>query len=272
MKGRGTRTLSPTELQAVSGADARAKTRFVIVDAVGVCESDKTDSRPMERKPGVSFEKLMLGIAFGSRDDDALQSLAGRLARLDREIEAPQRKLVADTCKHTLVELANGLLDAGDPDRIAALAAATGTRPRTFYETGDVPELYGIAPGSFAADIIERAGGDAITTGDPNVWAMPLEQLVAADPEVILLGDAAYGVCPDVVAQRAGWKDMTAVTDGAIRPVDDLVVTRPGPRLALGLASVARAIHPELGEELNEFPAGPVMCSAPTGTAAAPAP
>ena len=63
-----------------------------------------------------------------------------------------------------------------------------------------MPELYGVAPGSFAADMVERAGGEAITTSDPAVWSMPLEQLVGADPEVILLGDAAYGVCPDIVA------------------------------------------------------------------------
>jgi len=127
MKGRGTRTVSPTELQAVSGADAKAKTRFVIVDAVGVCESDKTDSRPMERKPGVSFEKLMLGLAFGQRDDDALLSLANRIARLDREVEAPQRKQVVDVCGQTLSELTHRLLDATDPDRIAHHATATGT-------------------------------------------------------------------------------------------------------------------------------------------------
>ena len=127
MKGRGTRTVSPTELQAVSGADAKAKTRFVIVDAVGVCESDKTDSRPMERKPSVSFDKLMLGLAFGSRDDDALLSLANRIARLDREVHAPQRKLVVDACGQTLSELTHRLLDATDPDRIAHHAGAAGT-------------------------------------------------------------------------------------------------------------------------------------------------
>lgn len=148
-----------------------------------------------------------------------------------------------------------------DLDRIAALAAATGTAPRAFYETGDQPELYGIAPGSFAADMVERGGGDPITTDDPMVWAMPLERLVAADPEVILLGDAAYGVCPDTVSARPGWADMTAVREGAIVAVDDIVVTRPGPRLAQGLASVARAIHPELADELVDFPAGPDPCA-----------
>ncbi len=86
MKGRGTRVLTPTDLQAVSGADARAKTHFVIVDAVGVCESDKTDSRPLERQRTVAFDKLLLGVALGKRDEDTLTTLAGRLARLDREI------------------------------------------------------------------------------------------------------------------------------------------------------------------------------------------
>ena len=127
MKGRGTRTVSPTELQAVSGADAKAKTRFVIVDAVGVCESDKTDSRPMESQPGVSFDKLMLGLAFGGRDDDALLSLANRIARLDREVDQAQRKQVVDACGQSLSELTHRLLDATDPDRIANHAASTGT-------------------------------------------------------------------------------------------------------------------------------------------------
>ncbi len=86
MKGRGTRVLTPTDLQAVSGADAHAKTHFVIVDAVGVCESDKTDSRPLERQRTVAFDKLLLGVALGKRDEDTLTTLAGRLARLDREI------------------------------------------------------------------------------------------------------------------------------------------------------------------------------------------
>ena len=56
--------------------DARAKTHFVIVDAVGVCESDKTDSRPLERQPTANFRKLLLGVALGKRDEDTLTTLA----------------------------------------------------------------------------------------------------------------------------------------------------------------------------------------------------
>ncbi len=79
-----------------------------------------------------------------------------------------------------------------------------------------------------------------------------------ADPEVIILGDANYGVCPDAVAQRPGWHEMTAVVNGEVRPVDDVPVTRPGPRLMQGLASLARAIHPEL--ELPGFGTDPTLC------------
>ncbi len=131
MKGRGTRVLTPTDLQAVSGADARAKTHFLIVDAVGVCESDKTDSRPLERQRSVAFDKLLLGVALGKRDEDTLTTLAGRIARLDREVTAPQRKeLAALAGGKTLADLSATLLRAIDPDAIAEQAAgAPGARP-----------------------------------------------------------------------------------------------------------------------------------------------
>jgi iron complex transport system substrate-binding protein len=74
---------------------------------------------------------------------------------------------------------------------------------------------------------------------------MDIERLVAIDPEVIVLGDAAFGVTPDQVAVRPAWDGMTAVREGAVRGVDDKLVTRPGPRLPLGLRSLTLAIHPE---------------------------
>jgi len=124
MKGRGTRVLTPTDLQAVSGADARAKTHFVIVDAVGVCESDKTDSHPLERQHTVAFPALLLGVALGKRDEDTLTTLAGRLARLDRELTAPQRRELEELAGgKTVSQLSASLLRALDPDTIAEKAA-----------------------------------------------------------------------------------------------------------------------------------------------------
>ncbi len=125
MKGRGTRVLSPTDLQAVSGEAATAKTHFVIVDAVGVCESDKTESRPLEKKPGVAFGNLLTQVALNDRTEATLTSLASRLARLDRAI-LPERRgeLAALAGGKTLGELAATLLRAFDPDAVAE--AATG--------------------------------------------------------------------------------------------------------------------------------------------------
>jgi type I restriction enzyme R subunit len=122
MKGRGTRVLTPTDLQAVSGADAHAKTGFIIVDAVGVCESDKTDSHPLERKRTVAFKDLLLGVAMGKRDEDTLTTLAGRLARLNREITGEQRKQVEEMGGKPLAQLSLSLLRAIDPDVIAETA------------------------------------------------------------------------------------------------------------------------------------------------------
>jgi iron complex transport system substrate-binding protein len=131
-------------------------------------------------------------------------------------------------------------------DAIAAAATAQPSHPRVFYELGDTPDLYGPSAHFFGVELIRLAGGEPITTGDPVSFTMPVERLVAADPEVIVLGDAAYGTTPEAVAKRPGWEGMTAVRTGAIRPVDDILVTRPGPRLADGLAALALAIDPKL--------------------------
>ena len=130
-----------------------------------------------------------------------------------------------------------------------AVSSATAglSRPRAFYEldTSTGP-IYTVADGSFTKEMITLAGGDPITSGSTTDFSIPLEKLIKADPELILLGDAAYGTTAAQVKGRPGWKVMTAVKTGAIRPVDDLIVTRPGPRLVEGLRALAVAIHPDL--------------------------
>lgn len=143
---------------------------------------------------------------------------------------------------------------------VEAAASVTGISPRTFYEIGSEPELYGPAPNSFIADLVVLAGGDPILTVDPSVFSISVERLITADPEVIVVGDAQYGVCPDQVIARPGWSGMTAVVKGDVRPVNDTIVTRPGPRIADGLASLARAIHPDI--VLSGFAPDPPLCPA----------
>jgi len=127
-------------------------------------------------------------------------------------------------------------------------AVATGPQPRTFYEVGVFQgAIYTAGRDSFLASLITVAGGEPIT-GDPASTAIQLEDLIAADPELILLGDAAYdpSVTQASVAARPGWSAMTAVKAGRIVVMlDDPVITRPGPRIVDGLEALARAIHPE---------------------------
>lgn len=156
---------------------------------------------------------------------------------------------------------------AADLERVAAAVATTATRPRTFYQIGSEPELYGPAPGSFLADLIVLAGGDPIVTSDPAVYSISAEQIIAQDPEVIVLGDAIWGVCPADVMARPGWDVLTAVRDGAVRPVDDTTITRPGPRIALGFAELARAIHPEIEIEGLQLDSSPCAAARAAGGA-----
>jgi len=127
-----------------------------------------------------------------------------------------------------------------------AQATAGASKPRVFYETGDQPAIYGIADNSVYAQMIGLAGATPITTGSATNWEMSTEKLVAADPQLIILGDSAYGVTADAVAKRPGWADLAAVKARAIKPIDDIVVTRPGPRLVDGLWLLVAAIHPEI--------------------------
>jgi iron complex transport system substrate-binding protein len=129
-------------------------------------------------------------------------------------------------------------------DQVEA-AVAVLPRPRVVYELDATTDIYTAADDSFVAEMIGLAGGEAITTGSPTDFAISIEKLIAADPEVIVLGDAAYGVTAEAVAARPGWGVMTAVKEGAIRPANDLVITRPGPRLVDGLRELTLAIHPD---------------------------
>jgi type I restriction enzyme R subunit len=116
MKGRGVRVISETEMEQVNPG-VRRKTRFVIVDAVGVTERDKSDSRPLDKKPYVPFEKLLQAVALGNREPAALESLAGRLLRLEARFDEALAAEVTQTAGgQTLSQIAANLLDAIDPD------------------------------------------------------------------------------------------------------------------------------------------------------------
>ncbi|MFT4243341.1 MAG: type I restriction-modification enzyme R subunit C-terminal domain-containing protein [Acidovorax sp.] len=113
MKGRGVRVCNPTDLAAVNPGEGVKKDHFVIVDAVGVCERDKTDSRPMDAKKSVPLDKLLQAVSLGNVEDEVLNSIAARLARLDKDAsDADRAKVVELSGGKTLRDLARGIVDA----------------------------------------------------------------------------------------------------------------------------------------------------------------
>ena len=124
MKGRGTRTLEHDDLRKVTPSAASGKTHYVIVDAIGVTQSLKTASQPLITKPGVALKDLLMGVMMGASDEEAVRSLAGRLARLNRQIGDEERAQIEAAAGRPLTQLVGDFLDAIDPDAVEARALA----------------------------------------------------------------------------------------------------------------------------------------------------
>ena len=123
MKGRGTRTCSLEELRTSGTPAAKfTKDHFVIIDAIGVEKSQKTDSRPLEKKPGLSLKEVLEHIAMGNKDEDLLTTLANRLIRLDKQINDKEKAAFSEKAGgKTINQVVKQLLNAYDPDTIENL-------------------------------------------------------------------------------------------------------------------------------------------------------
>ena len=187
-----------------------------------------------------------------------------------RSLGIPVVVVYAPTVDGVLADIRLVGLAAGAPDPANALADSMETQiqainaitdsvepPTVFYEIDASSKIYTAADQSFLAEMITIAGGIPVTTGSTTNYEISLEQLIDADPSIILLGDAAYGVTADQVKARPGWGTIAAVTANKILPVDDTVITRPGPRLVQGLLDLLRAIHPDIDLGPLESGAGP---------------
>lgn len=207
---------------------------------------------------GVDVEKIVAanadlvisgGAPFGQ--GPAVEQL--RRANIPVLVVAPAK--LADVLKNIqLIGSATGdggaaanLVAAMTADFDAIRSATTALdHPKVFYEIDATSKIYTAATGSLLEEMLKAAGADPITTGSPTAYDIAIETLVQADPSLILLGDAAYGVTADQVKARPGWDTISAVKSGNIKAVDDIVITRPGPRLVEGLRALAVAIHPDL--------------------------
>jgi type I restriction enzyme R subunit len=124
MKGRGTRVIGYDDLRKVSPAAKLAKDHFVIVDAIGVTASLKTDSRPLDKKPGVPLKDLLAAVTVGARGEELFTTLAGRLARLDKQLTDAEKEGFERLSGGAAVsDLVKGLLAAYNPDRLEELRA-----------------------------------------------------------------------------------------------------------------------------------------------------
>jgi type I restriction enzyme R subunit len=116
MKGRGVRVIKDDDLRGVNPGEHVHKDRFVIVDCVGVCERDKTDSRPMDQKKGVPLPALLQAVALGNVEPEVLSSVAVRLSRLDAQLtDAERARVAAEAGGQDLKALSSGIVQALDP-------------------------------------------------------------------------------------------------------------------------------------------------------------
>ena len=134
-------------------------------------------------------------------------------------------------------------------DAVSTALEDVEEKPTVYYELDatDTAKPYTPGPNTFYTSMIEIAGGKNIGAKLEFEWAqISLEQLLIEDPDLILLGDAMWGITPESVTERAGWDTLTAVANGVVLPFDDNLIARIGPRQVDGLEALARIFHPDL--------------------------
>ena len=185
-----------------------------------------------------SLESLGLTVYY-LKNPDTLEQMYGNL-----QIVAQLTGHESDTS--TLIDSLKSRVAAVD----AKISSVT-TKPIVFYEIDatDPTKPYTYGPGTFGDTLISRAGGINFATAAGIKDSYPqvgLEQIVTTNPQIIVLGDSAYGATLEAVKARPGWGTIDAVKNGMIYPFDDNLVSRPGPRLVDGLEQLAKLLHPEL--------------------------
>ncbi|RLA43030.1 MAG: restriction endonuclease subunit R, partial [Gammaproteobacteria bacterium] len=161
MKGRGTRTLEYDDLKKVTPSVSSAKTHYVIVDAIGVTKSLKTASQPLITRPSVSLKDLAMGVMMGARDEDTVSSLAGRLARLNKQLDEKEQARIREKAGGLeLTHIVGNLLSAIDPDKIEDKAREIECLPQGADPGEDTKqkaqeELVGEAASVFNGELIE---------------------------------------------------------------------------------------------------------------------
>ncbi len=171
MKGRGTRVIPLDDLKKVSPSAKFTKDHFVIVDAVGVTKSCKTDSRPLEKKPGIPLKDLLGAINVGARDEDLFTSLANRLIRLEKQITEQEKQMFVEKAEgKNLSQVVKELLNAYNPDTLEDLKTKVETEL-----AGESPVKKEEAFNKLHSEILEEAA--KVFTGDLNKYIENVRRL-----------------------------------------------------------------------------------------------
>ena len=225
--------------------------------------------------PAEASDIASIGSTFGDINTEAILALEPDLV-LAAEINTPEQVQELESLGLTVYYLSNPLTYdelyeqvnlfgqlTGHEEEAAALAeslaarveavtsaiATAAEKPTVFYEIDgtDPAKPWTTGPGTFINTMITMAGGVNIGGVLSDAFAqISAEEIVAQDPDIIILGDVVYGVTIESVAERAGWADLTAVKEGSIFAFDDNLASRPGPRLVDGLEELLKILHPEL--------------------------
>lgn len=261
-------TLEGTPQRIVSLAPSNTEILFAVGAGLQVIGRDEFSDYPAE---AASIESI--GGSFGEYNVEAILALEPDLV-LAAEINPPELVKQLEDLGVTVYYLGNpatleemyenletvanltghdasGLV-ASLEARVAAVdgkIAPLSSRISVFYEVDatDPTKPWTYGPGTFGDLLISRAGGYNIggIVSDPYPQ-LSLEQIVAADPSIIILGDSMWGVTPESVLQRPGWESIEAVKNGNVFPIDDNLISRPGPRLVDGLEQLAKLLRPDL--------------------------
>ena len=134
-------------------------------------------------------------------------------------------------------------------DAVRAKTANVTARPRVYHEidASDPAKIFTVGPGSYIDDLIKIAGGVNIAASATSAYPqLSAEQIVKADPEIIVLAAGPYSAKPADVAARSGWSAVAAVRGGRIATIEANLINRPGPRVGEAAEAYARIVHPEL--------------------------
>jgi iron complex transport system substrate-binding protein len=264
-------TLAETPQRIVSLAPSNTEILFAVGAGSQVVGRDEFSDYPAEAE---SIE--VIGGSFGEYNVEAIVALEPDLV-LAAEINPPELVQQLEDLDLTVYYLSNPTTLEGMYTNLEIVASLTGhdvtelvdslkarvaaidekimilsSRINVFYEIDatDPTKPWTYGPGTFGDLLISRAGGYNIggnAENDPYPQ-LSLEQIVASNPSVIILGDAMWGVTPESVVERPGWESIEAVKSNNIFPIDDNLISRPGPRLVDGLEQIAKLLRPGLIE------------------------